>query len=183
MADTKRTILAAIRDQIRPAIGKRPDSPRWSPQHWWEAFQYLVRIQQQPQQQDPTIHPMQPQLTPNTVLQFIYSSGVSEQHQDDLLFFVRREAAAGSTALPFFVRRRMARLPEELQLSGKDFSSVDWEATVILNIVLQSQYQLTVVACGWVAPLLTCTHANSSRLHIEPILQTHKPPLGCQPAQ
>jgi hypothetical protein len=150
MADTKRTILAAIRDQIRPVVGKTPGSPRWSPQHWWEAFQYLVGTQQQPQQQEPPTTIPQPNLTPEQtpLLQFIYSSGVSEQHQDDLLFFVRRASAAGSTALPFFVRRRMARLPEELQLSGKDFSSVDWEATVILNIVLQSQYQLTVVACG-----------------------------------
>lgn len=49
---------------------------------------------------------------------------------------------------PFFVRRRTAQLPEELRLSGAGFSTVDWAATVLLNLVLHSHYQLTVVACG-----------------------------------
>ena len=47
-----------------------------------------------------------------------------------------------------FVRRKGKQLPKELQLSGSDFDSVNWAETVLLNIVLQSQYQLTVVACG-----------------------------------
>jgi hypothetical protein len=52
--------------------------------------------------------------------------------------------------MPFFVRRKVKKLPEELHLSGKDFNTVDWPQTVLLNLVLQSQYQLTVVACGCV---------------------------------
>jgi hypothetical protein len=48
----------------------------------------------------------------------------------------------------FFVRRRAAELPEDLRLSGGAFASVDWAASVLLNTVLHSRYQLTVVACG-----------------------------------
>lgn len=46
------------------------------------------------------------------------------------------------------VRRKAKQLPQELQLSGQDFATVDWADSVLLNLVLQSQYHLTVVACG-----------------------------------
>jgi hypothetical protein len=49
---------------------------------------------------------------------------------------------------PYFVRRRGASLPEDLSLSGHGFAGVDWAASVLLNTVLQSRFQLTVVACG-----------------------------------
>jgi hypothetical protein len=73
--------------------------------------------------------------------------GTALQHQDDLLFFVYN-ATAGRRDVPYFVKRRSKQLPEELQLSGSKFPAVDWRETTLLNIVLHSQYQLTVVACG-----------------------------------
>ncbi len=86
--------------------------------------------------------------------------GFPGQHQqaDDLLFFVRKGAPAVARAgpvvapqpgeEPFFVRRRARKLPGDLLLSGAEFPKVDWGASLLLNIVLQAQYQLTVVACG-----------------------------------
>lgn len=69
-------------------------------------------------------------------------------HHDDLLFFSKSPSHPTANNPPFFVRRKAKQLPEELQLSGSQFGHVDWAQTVLLNIVLQSQYQLTVVACG-----------------------------------
>lgn len=82
--------------------------------------------------------------------QFIHSSLPADSlHRDDLLFFVRTSnATSTSSDSALFVRRKAKQLPDELQLSGRDFPSVDWAQTVLLNLVLQSQYQLTVVACG-----------------------------------
>lgn len=90
------------------------------------------------------------------------SSKRSHEASDDLLFFVTREAPTvpppapqpkagrGAGKPPYFVRRKAKQLPEELQLSGASFERVDWCQSVLLNVVLQSQYSLTVVACGWV---------------------------------
>lgn len=81
-------------------------------------------------------------------LQFITSiPPANSSHHDDLLFFVK--SSKHPTREPrFFVRRRGKQLPPELQISGSNFDTVNWPETVLLNIVLQSQYQLTVVACG-----------------------------------
>lgn len=72
-----------------------------------------------------------------------------EPATDDLLFFV---AAPGAAARPrdeaYFVRRKAKQLPADLQLSGERFDKVDWKASVLLNIVLQGQFSLTVVTCG-----------------------------------
>ncbi len=57
-------------------------------------------------------------------------------------------AAASERDEPYFVRRRGAQLPDDLRLSGREFEAVDWGESVLLNLVLQSRYQLTVVACG-----------------------------------
>ncbi|KAF6250398.1 hypothetical protein COO60DRAFT_1647137 [Scenedesmus sp. NREL 46B-D3] len=81
--------------------------------------------------------------------QFInHQPAADSAHHDDLLFFIKSPGHPTSNKPPFFVRRKAKQLPEELQLSGAHFSQVDWAQTVLLNIVLQSQYQLTVVACG-----------------------------------
>jgi hypothetical protein len=83
-------------------------------------------------------------------MQFVHSSLPADSlHQDDLLFFVRAgNASSTSRDSALFVRRKAKQLPDELQLSGRDFPNVDWAQTVLLNLVLQSQYQLTVVTCG-----------------------------------
>jgi hypothetical protein len=89
-------------------------------------------------------------------LQFLHSSSTSsskhsgEPGHDDLLFFVSHPAATKPREDAYFVRRKGKRLPDDLQLSGSAFASVDWCQTVLLNIVLQSHYSLTVVTCGWV---------------------------------
>lgn len=97
--------------------------------------------------------PAQPHL-----LQFVNHSSLGhQQHQDDLLFFVRRRqqqqlllpASSSSTQqVQVFVRRKGKQLPDDLQLTGQAFDNVDWAQSVLLNLVLHSQYQLTVVACG-----------------------------------
>lgn len=83
-------------------------------------------------------------------LQFVNHSSAGHHQQDDLLFFVRQQQTAAGSGSPgqVFVRRKTKQLPEELQLTGKAFSTVDWVQTVLLNLVLHSEYQLTVVACG-----------------------------------
>ncbi|KAI8473865.1 MAG: hypothetical protein J3K34DRAFT_518589, partial [Monoraphidium minutum] len=170
MGDTRRTILAAIREQARLLRDGRKDSDpvAWTQPQWWESFVYL----------------------------FVSGGGsycTSGEHHDDLLFFVRAPPAGGAPAAPgaaapaappprgpgaparpppaaargppggaqqqpaaaaaarpepFFVRRRAPQLPDDLGLSGAGFAAVDWAASVLLNTVLQSRYQLTVVSCG-----------------------------------
>ncbi|MEW5303188.1 MAG: hypothetical protein WDW36_005904 [Sanguina aurantia] len=85
---------------------------------------------------------------------------------DDLLFFVLQDpAGTGSEAdgwqlpappsphkadapgMPFIVRRRAKTLPAELQIAGSLFPQVNWRLTTLLNFVLHSLYQLTVVSC------------------------------------
>lgn len=81
-------------------------------------------------------------------LQFVNHTSAGH-HQDDLLFFVRQQRASAAGGSPqVFVRRKTKQLPDDLQLTGKDFGTVDWVQTVLLNLVLHSEYQLTVVACG-----------------------------------
>eukprot|EP00878_Enallax_costatus_P033844 GHUV01037417.1.p1 GENE.GHUV01037417.1~~GHUV01037417.1.p1 ORF type:complete len:125 (+),score=27.78 GHUV01037417.1:261-635(+) len=124
MTDTKRQILQTIREQSKQ-LQQDSSEPRahvnvWSVQQWWEAFQYLFITCVPP---------------PDST------------HHDDLLFFVKSSKHRMQDPR-LFVRRKGKQLPKELQLSGSDFDMVDWAETVLLNIVLQSQYQLTVVACG-----------------------------------
>lgn len=126
MADTRRSILHTIRDQAKLLHSsthsqQHPYLQVWTPQQWWESFQFLF------------INHLPP---PDSA------------HHDDLLFFSKSPSHPTASNPPFFVRRKAKQLPEELQLSGSQFSHVDWAQTVLLNIVLQSQYQLTVVACG-----------------------------------
>ncbi|WIA11975.1 hypothetical protein OEZ85_012057 [Tetradesmus obliquus] len=126
MADTRRSILHTIRDQAKLRHSsthsqQHPYLQVWTPQQWWESFQFLF------------INHLPP---PDSA------------HHDDLLFFSKSPSHPTASNPPFFVRRKAKQLPEELQLSGSQFSHVDWAQTVLLNIVLQSQYQLTVVACG-----------------------------------
>ncbi len=71
-----------------------------------------------------------------------------EQHHDDMLFFTWKGEVAAQQQETVFVRRKPHGLPPELQLSGRDFNLVDWARSLLLNLVLQSRYQLTVVACG-----------------------------------
>eukprot|EP00882_Tetradesmus_deserticola_P012175 GHRQ01012900.1.p1 GENE.GHRQ01012900.1~~GHRQ01012900.1.p1 ORF type:complete len:367 (+),score=137.12 GHRQ01012900.1:584-1684(+) len=125
MADTRRSILQTIRDQAKllhsSSTHQQTYLQVWRPQQWWESFQFL----------------------------FInHLTAADSAHHDDLLFFVKSPSYPTVNSPPFFVRRKAKQLPEELQLSGSQFSHVDWAQTVLLNIVLQSQYQLTVVACG-----------------------------------
>jgi hypothetical protein len=179
MADTRRQILLTIKEQIMllkdPSSPLRPGSPqdhRWSQQQWHEGFTFLVgcvvpatwkRGHQRHFKAIPqpthcllswggtaTKDQGPPRVAP---LQFVsHSDAGRHQHQDDLLFFVKHRTPA-ATSQQVFVRRRAKQLPEELQLTGRDFSSVDWAQTLQLNLVLHSQYQLTVVACRWVSQL------------------------------
>ena len=84
-----------------------------------------------------------------------------QPHQDDLLFFVRSQAAGQGAAAPagspgavgaggpLFVRRRGPALPPELAVGGARSAEVDWHASVLLNIALQTGYRLAVATCRW----------------------------------
>ena len=89
------------------------------------------------------------------------SSHSAHDHCDDLLFFVKLKCPKDGDGEPFFVRRKAKQLPAELQLAGPLFDGVDWSKTVLLNVVLQSAYQLTVVACRHVI--------HACRLNVEQI--------------
>ncbi|PRW33062.1 hypothetical protein C2E21_7991 [Chlorella sorokiniana] len=90
-------------------------------------------------------------------------------HQDDMLFFVYTDEAAAAARARLFVRRRQARaaaLPPDLQLaptsgasgstgsrggskagpaSSSKAAQVDWRASVLLMVVLQTAYRLSLV--------------------------------------
>jgi hypothetical protein len=65
--------------------------------------------------------------------------------QDDLLMFVRARASAGAPTLAR--RRRGAALPPELRTGGALAGEVDWRASWLLNLVLQTSYRLTALVC------------------------------------
>lgn len=48
---------------------------------------------------------------------------------------------------PYFVRRKSKTLPAELQAAGEKAHQVDWKRSVLLNLVTQTTYSLTVSAC------------------------------------
>ena len=71
-------------------------------------------------------------------------------HADDLLFFVLTDAAAAAAAPEdrLLVRRNVGgRPPPGLGLSEPDAPSIDWRASVLLNLAVQTPYALAVVAC------------------------------------
>lgn len=73
-------------------------------------------------------------------------------HQDDLLFFVPAaggEEGGGRRRPPLLVRRRARQLPAELGVGGAGAAGVDWRASVLLNLVLQTGYCLAVATCRW----------------------------------
>ena len=48
---------------------------------------------------------------------------------------------------PYFVRRKSKVLPAELQMAGEKAHQVDWKRSILLNLVTQTTYSLTVSAC------------------------------------
>jgi hypothetical protein len=86
-------------------------------------------------------------------LQFVEDGGQlsNQQSKDDMLFFVLAKPPEPTKQrpdpAPFIVRRKTVPLPQDLQLSGDRFSDILWDCSVLLNIVLQASFQLTVVAC------------------------------------
>lgn len=59
-----------------------------------------------------------------------------QPHKDDLLFFVLEKE---NIVIP---RRRSTQLPQDV-----DRSRIDWRASVLLNIVIQTEYKLSVIKC------------------------------------
>ncbi len=66
---------------------------------------------------------------------------------DDLLFFVYTPAQQRQHDMPTFVRRKGKALPADLQSHGEKFALIDWRKTVLLNMVLQTRFVLTVASC------------------------------------
>ena len=50
---------------------------------------------------------------------------------------------------PLLVRRKGKSLPADLQFGGEVCEKVDWCRSVLLNMVLQASYDLTVATCRW----------------------------------
>lgn len=132
-----RSVLAEVRDQAAAAgVLQPPDvtaplilsASRWTPAQWWQAFEFL----------------------------FVGSPDIASQHHqhhDDLLFFVpaappTANTSTGGAAPELLVRRRGASLPPDLQLSGALFGAVDWCRSLLLNLVLQARFALTVATCS-----------------------------------
>ena len=118
-------VLHGIREAL--ACQDRPDSNEhvWTAEQHWEAFNYLFMDQ---------------------------GLGLEHhKHNDDLLFFVHaaRQPAAGAPLDPgpFSVRRRGKQMTPEWGLSGSNFAAISWEKTLLLNIVLQTEFVLTVIVC------------------------------------
>ena len=61
----------------------------------------------------------------------------------------------GGPGGPLLVRRKGAALPAELDLGGALSPRVDWCASTLLNLVIQTSYRLTVAACRR-APMRCC---------------------------
>ncbi|DBA87122.1 TPA: hypothetical protein ACH3X2_005227 [Trebouxia sp. C0005] len=92
---------------------------RWQQQQWQNAFQVLI-FEAPPE-------------------------SVPAEEQDDLLFFVHLEAYQAE--VPYLVRRKTKALPVDLQEGGDKAHQIDWKRSVLLNLVTQTTYSLTVSAC------------------------------------
>lgn len=127
--DPRRNLLAKVKVQAEFAYKNRDLTPKsaWSQEQWWTAFTALFGYSQ--------VDPASPQ---------------SQHHspQDDLWFFVCDRGHTADDGLPFFVRRKNRSFPPDLEVEGSKFNTVNWAQSVLLNLVLQSMYQLTVVACS-----------------------------------
>ncbi|KAK9868188.1 hypothetical protein WJX84_008362 [Apatococcus fuscideae] len=71
---------------------------------------------------------------------FVKGEGLPSQHED-LLFFVPQAVGPGT---PAFVRRR-----GKDALSDIHHTSIDWRRTLDLNLLVHSEYTLTVAACAY----------------------------------
>lgn len=67
---------------------------------------------------------------------------------------------------PYFVRRKSKVLPTELQTAGEKAHQVDWKRSVLLNLVTQTTYSLTVSAC--------------TREHLQSVGSSHASPGSVQ---
>lgn len=57
------------------------------------------------------------------------------------------EPACLQLETPYLVRRKSKALPAEFQEAGDKAHQVDWKRSVLLNVVTQTTYSLTVSAC------------------------------------
>ena len=131
-------VIKAVKDQFinfaAPCDGN-PSPSAWSQQQWHEAFSFMFLKSDSP-------------------------SGHVE-HNDDLLFFVHSDSQpcasiddTNSDLIresldkgPFSVRRRGHQLSSDWGLSGRLFFAISWDKTLLLNLVLQTHYVLTMIVC------------------------------------
>lgn len=68
-------------------------------------------------------------------------------HDDLLMFVYWADAARYKTSRVFARRKRGMAMPEDLKWGAKNSSAaeVDWRSSLLLNLVLQTQYKLTVM--------------------------------------
>ncbi|DBA75282.1 hypothetical protein WJX77_005189 [Trebouxia sp. C0004] len=92
---------------------------RWQQQQWQNAFEVLI-FEAPP-------------------------ASIPAEEQDDLLFFVYLEAYQAEVL--YLVRRKTKALPVDLREGGDKAHQIDWKRSVLLNLVTQTTYSLTVSAC------------------------------------
>lgn len=161
-------VLSALLDQLRlqqatehyADADRRRSAEAWTPQHWHQAYTFLVRQRRGPRAVQPYTSPPSCQAlqcpTPSTRCgpQFLQQQH-EVQLEDDLLWFVaaagqqQQQLRAGQAEAGRVTLRRKAGpdLPAELQLGGAQFDRIDWGRSTLLNLVAHSSYQLTVVLC------------------------------------
>ena len=90
-------------------------------------------------------------------------------------------SASQSRESQLIVKRRTAQLPPELQVGSPASERVDWHASVMLNLVMQTSYQLTLAACrpvpGCPASLLALNNIALRPSSYASALMTR--PAGC----
>ena len=67
--------------------------------------------------------------------------------QDDMLWLVAAAAQQQQQQRVLLRRRTGPELPAELRPGGNQFDRIDWCRSLLLNVVMHSEYQLTVVLC------------------------------------
>ena len=130
--DSRIEILRGIKSQL--ATGREdPAEQTWTSEQNWQAFSFL--FMEQGQGSDHTMH------------------------NDDLLFFVhdvlqpqtqKAGHVSGLDPGPLSVRRRGKQTSSDVWgLTGSNFAAISWDRTLLLNIVLQTEYTMTDITCRW----------------------------------
>ena len=86
----------------------------------------------------------------------------------------------GGPGGPLLVRRKGAALPGDLDLGGALSPRVDWCASTLLNLVIQTSYRLTVAACRRAPSAAAVAHDVIATLWLALAQAAHGKGTACQ---